>query len=215
MISISQLVLDRGGFHLECAGFDVRAGAYAVLMGPAGGGKTSVLECIAGLVKPRSGQIHVGDRDVTLLPAAERQIGYVPQDGALFTGLGVRANLEFSLRIRRSSDAAVKQRIDELSDLLEIGHLLGREVRDLSGGERQRIALGRALAFRPAVMLLDEPLSALDETSRGAMCSLLEQIQQETGTTFLHITHSAAEADRLATLRLDALELFRVRRSKH
>jgi len=209
MIHVRQLALDRGGFHLEAVEFEIPTGAYAVLMGPTGCGKTSVLECIAGLVAARSGSIVIGDRDVTKLPAAERQLGYVPQDGALFAGLGVWENLAFALRIRGVKEAEVKTRLTALAEQLGITHLLERGIRGLSGGERQRVALGRALAFRPRVMLLDEPLGALDETSRDAMCALLETLHRETGTTFLHVTHSPAEAERLATVRLDAVALFR------
>lgn len=211
MISIRQLSLDRGGFRLEGVDLEIPEGAYAVLMGPTGCGKTSVLECVAGLVAARSGSILIGGREVTRLPAAERQLGYVPQDGALFAGLGVWENLAFALRIRGEKEANVKARITGLAQALGIDHLLERGIRGLSGGERQRVALGRALAFRPRVLLLDEPLAALDETSRDAMCSLLETLHRETGTTFLHVTHSAAEANRLATVRLDAVELFQRR----
>lgn len=209
MISVRQLALDRGSFRLEAVDFEIPSGAYAALMGPTGCGKTSVLECIAGLVPVRAGSIFIDDRDVTRLPAAERQLGYVPQDGALFAGLGVWENLAFALRIRGERESGVRARITGLAEQLGINHLLDRGIRGLSGGERQRVALGRALAFRPRVMLLDEPLAALDETSREAMCALLETIHRQTGTTFLHVTHSPAEAVRLATVRLDAVDLFR------
>lgn len=207
MISIRQLALDRGGFQLDSISFDLPSGAYGVLMGPTGCGKTSILECIAGLVPAHSGNILIDGRDVTTLPAAERQIGYVPQDGALFAGLSVWENLAFALRIRHAKEAVVKERITHLAKQLGITHLLERSLRGLSGGERQRIALGRALAFSPSVLLLDEPLAALDEASREAMCSLLETVHRETGATFLHVTHSRSEAVRLASVHLDAVTL--------
>lgn len=208
MISIQGLNLKRGAFQLCGVDLVIPSGAYAVLMGPTGCGKTSLLEWVAGLASANSGSVLIEDRDVTHLPSAERQLGYVPQDGALFKGLSVRENLGFALRIRKMKAAVISERVDELASLLDISPLLDRSIRGLSGGERQRIALGRALAFRPRVMLLDEPLAALDEASRDSMCSLLETLHRETGTTFLHVTHSATEAARLATLRLDAMELF-------
>lgn len=205
MITLRKLRLTRGNFQMRGVDLEIPRGAYAVLMGPTGCGKTSLLECIAGLVTPDSGSVMIGGRDVTGLPAARRDLGYVPQDAALFAGLSVRRNLGFALGIRGMSAALVAERVAELADSLEISHLLDRGIRALSGGERQRVALGRALSFRPRVMLLDEPLASLDEPSREAACSLLERLHRETGTTFLHVTHSAAEAERLATLRLDGV----------
>jgi molybdate/tungstate transport system ATP-binding protein len=208
MIAIRGLCLERGVFRLRGVDLVIPAGAYAVLMGPTGCGKTTLLEWVAGLATAGAGTLMLEGRDATQLPAAERCLGYVPQDGALFKGLTVRENLGFALRIRKVKAVDVSERVDELSRLLDITHLLDRGISGLSGGERQRIALGRALAHRPGVMLLDEPLAALDEGARDSMCSLLETIHRETGATFLHVTHSAAEAERLATLRLDAAAIF-------
>ena len=205
MITLRKLHLTRGNFQMRGVDLEIPRGAYAVLMGPTGCGKTSLLECIAGLVTPDSGSVMIGGRDVTGLPAARRDLGYVPQDAALFAGLSVRRNLGFALGIRGMSAALVAERVNELAESLQISHLLDRGIRGLSGGERQRVALGRALSFRPRVMLLDEPLASLDEPSREVACSLLERLHRETGATFLHVTHSAAEAARLATLRLDGV----------
>jgi molybdate/tungstate transport system ATP-binding protein len=203
MISVQNLQLSRGSFRLPEISFEIPRGEYAVLMGPTGCGKTSLLECIAGLVKPDSGKIIIAKKDLTNRPAAERHIGYVPQDAALFAGLSVRQNIGFALSIRGIKEATVRQRVDELASSMEIFDLLDRGIHGLSGGERQRVALCRAMAMRPQVMLLDEPLSALDESSRDAMCLLLEKLHRETETTFLHVTHSSAEAQRLASMRLE------------
>ena len=208
MIEIRHLQLVRGDFRLEVRDFAIPSGSYAVLMGPTGCGKTSFLECIAGLVKPVSGSILLDGRDVTHVPPAGRGIGYVPQDGALFRGLSVRENLGFALRIRRAGEADIESRVAELSELLGIRHLLARQTERLSGGERQRTALGRALAFRPRWLLLDEPLAALDADTHESLCELLKTVHQVTGTTFVHITHSAAEASRLGTLQMQSTNLF-------
>ena len=137
------------------------------------------------------------NRDVTHLKPAERGIGFVPQDGALFPTMSVGAQVGFPLTIRRAKRRDVEQRIAELAELLGIESLLERKPEGLSGGERQRVALGRALAAKPGVLCLDEPLSALDEAARNDMYALLKSVQERTGVTTLHITHSRTEARRL------------------
>ena len=169
-----------------------------MLMGETGSGKTTLLEAVAGLKPILDGRILLGDRDVTHLKPAERDIGYVPQDGALFSTMSVEQQLGFALAIRRFSRAQIKRRVEELAELLHIQHLLNRSIHGLSGGERQRVALGRALSFRPATLLLDEPLSALDDATRERMYVLLKDIQEQTGVTTLHVTHSLDEAASLA-----------------
>jgi ABC-type sugar transport system ATPase subunit len=135
---------------------------------------------------------------VTRLKPADRGVGYVPQDLALFPSMTVREHLAFALEVRRRPRADVDKRVGELSDFLGIAHLLNRRPPGLSGGESQRVALGRALAFRPPVLLLDEPLSALDDETRNEMYNLLRSVQRLTGVTALHVTHSVAEAKALA-----------------
>jgi ABC-type sugar transport system ATPase subunit len=198
MIQLQGVSIGAGSFLLSDLSLQIDRGQYTVLMGPSGQGKTTILESICGLRKVRSGKILIDGVDVTDWPPADRQIGYVPQDLALFPTMTVRENLEFALRLRRASRALIAQRTDELADLLGIAHLLGRGVTHLSGGEAQRVALGRALSFRPAVLLLDEPLSALDEARRHEMQTLLRGVQQSTTVTTLHVTHSAEEAEVLA-----------------
>ena len=136
-------------------------------------------------------------RDVTNLKAADRGIGFVPQDGALFPTMTVREQLGFALRIRKWNRTDVDRRVKELSEMLGINGLLHRRTHGLSGGEIQRIALGRALAFHPGVLCLDEPLSALDERTREEMYRLIKSVRERTGVTTLHITHSNTEAHRL------------------
>jgi ABC-type sugar transport system ATPase subunit len=198
MIAVEHLSVRAGKFALGGLSFAVPPGQYAVLMGKTGTGKTTLLEAICGLKPVHSGRIRLLDRDVTALKPAERGIGYVPQDLALFETLTVRQHLTFALEIRRWGRANTERRVTELADLLGVGPLLDRKPPGLSGGEAQRVALGRALAFGPQVLLLDEPLSALDEETREEMYGLLLSVQKLTGVTALHVTHSLTEAKKLA-----------------
>jgi ABC-type sugar transport system ATPase subunit len=187
-----------GAFRLADVSFTVPARSYAVLMGRTGCGKTSLLEILCGLRRAQSGRVFIGERNVTDLPPGERGIGYVPQDGAMFPTMTVAEHLGFALRLRRKSASEIQQRVHELAQHLGVAHLLNRLPQNLSGGERQRVALGRALAAKPSVLLLDEPLSALDEELRDDLAALLKNIQRELGVTALHIMHSRSEAARLA-----------------
>ncbi len=198
MIQLDSIAWRAGAFRLENVSFTVPAGSYAVLMGRTGCGKTTLIEIICGLRTPRSGRVIIGDRDVTHEPPGARGIGYVPQDGALFPTFTVREQLAFALRLRHRPVGEIATRVAELAHELGVAHLLDRRPQHLSGGERQRVALGRALAAKPSVLLLDEPLSALDEELRDDLAGLLKRVQREHGITALHITHSRAEAATLA-----------------
>lgn len=187
-----------GEFRLACPDLIVPTGAYAVLMGPTGCGKTTLLEAVCGLRPLASGTIELAGREATHLHPAERGIGYVPQEGAVFPRMTVRENLGFALAVARRPAAEIQSRADELAEQLAITHLLDRPAVGLSGGERSRVALGRAIAHRPTVLLLDEPLAALDEASRQRMVELLRTTHQSTAATTLHVTHSRSEALALA-----------------
>ncbi|MBT6157901.1 MAG: ATP-binding cassette domain-containing protein [Planctomycetaceae bacterium] len=199
MITVKDLCVRAGTFELKNVSFEIGGGEYGILMGRTGSGKTTILEAVCGLKRTFGGKILLAGRDVTGLKPAERGIGFVPQEGALFPTMKVRDQIGFALSIRRRPRAEIKQRVDELAELLGIVRLLDRFPQGLSGGERQRIALGRALAARPSVLCLDEPLSALDDASREEMYALLESIRKVTGVTALHITHSRSEARRLGS----------------
>jgi ABC-type sugar transport system ATPase subunit len=205
MIQLDSIAWQAGTFRLENVNFTVPAGRYVVLMGRTGCGKTTLLEIICGLRQPLAGRVLIGDRDVTHEPPAARGVGYVPQDGAMFPTMTVREQLGFALRLRHRPIAEIAARVDQLADELGITTLLDRLPQHLSGGERQRVALGRALAAKPSVLVLDEPLSALDEELRDDLAALLKRVQREHGVTALHITHSRAEAAQLADVifRLD------------
>lgn len=200
MIDVERLCLQQGAFRLADVALHVPAGKYALLMGTTGCGKTTVLEAVAGLRSITSGRIFLNDVDVTHSPPAERAIGYVPQDGALFTTMTVRDNLAFALTIRRRKVEEITERVRELADWLNVTHLLDRRAVGLSGGETQRIALGRALANHPPILLMDEPLSSLDEETRDRMIELLKGLPQRQRVTVLHVTHSRLEANRLGDL---------------
>ena len=206
MISVRNLVVRLGSFSLKDVTFDIPTGEYAVLMGRTGSGKTTVLEAICGLKPVASGTILLDDVDVTRLKPSLRRIGFVPQEGALFTTMTVSEQLGFPLSIRKEPSKTIHDRVKELSRLLDIEHLLDRFPTGLSGGERQRVALGRALSAYPSFLCLDEPLSALDEETRQEMYALLKAVQRETGVTTLHITHNREDVERLADRKLSMRE---------
>ncbi|MDH3582649.1 MAG: ABC transporter ATP-binding protein [Phycisphaerae bacterium] len=213
MIDLQDIQMAVGSFALEGIGLSVDQGQYGVLMGKTGSGKTTLLEAVAGLKPVQGGRIVLGGRDVTHLKPAERNLGYVPQDGALFPTMTVRSHLSFALETRRIQQPAIENRVAELAELLGIGHLLDRKPVGLSGGEQQRVALGRALSFKPPVLLLDEPLSALDEETRQQMYDVLRRVREATGVTTLHVTHSVDEAHALSDV-LFHLESGGIRRKE-
>ncbi len=180
---------------------EISTGEYGILMGPTGSGKTTLLEAICGLQPVMSGRIVLDKQDVTRLPASARQIGYVPQDSALFPTMRVDQQIEFSLKIRNCPRQARARRVEELAELLGIAGLLTRYPQGLSGGEQQRVALARALAFRPRLLCLDEPLSSLDDSTRNRLTELLREVHRLERVTVLHITHNAVEARELGTQR--------------
>ena len=202
MISVKNLSLAVGEFALEDVSFEIPTRAYCALMGRTGCGKTTILEAVCGLRDVTSGSIELMSREVTDLPPARRGIGFVPQDGALFSSMTVEQNLGFSLEVRGRSKGVVSERVKQLAELLGIASLLERRIQGLSGGEKQRVALGRALAFEPGILCLDEPLSALDDETKTGLVDLLGKVREETGVTTLHITHSLQEARSLCDMLL-------------
>ena len=203
MIQVEHLDIKLGAFALRDVSFTVQEGRYAALMGRTGTGKTTLLEAIAGLRPVQAGQIKLSNLDVTRSQPASRNIGYMPQDASLFAFMSVRDNIGFSLAVRRWPQGKIQERVNELAELLGLTRLLPRMAQGLSGGEAQRVALGRALASRPPVLLLDEPLSALDDSTRSEMHELIRTVRQHTGVTVLHVTHNKIDADRLADMVLN------------
>jgi len=203
MIQLEQLTWKVSGRTiLESVSVAIPANTYAVLMGSTGCGKTTLLEILCGLRQPTSGRVLLDGVDVTDLEPRERGIGYVPQDLALFPGLRVREQIGFAPKLRGLPSADIESRVNLLAEQFGIAHLLNRLPDMLSGGEKQRVALARALAAQPKLLLLDEPLSALDESMRAEAVALLQRVQQEHSLTVLHVTHSSSEAAALGTLHL-------------
>jgi ABC-type Fe3+/spermidine/putrescine transport system ATPase subunit len=194
MIKTEQLIFGIDNFQLGALDLRIEKGKYFVLLGPPGSGKTIFLECLCGLKRPQSGRIIIDGRDVTHLEPRKRGIGYVPQDYALFVHLSVSQNIAFGLEVHKAGKKQITAKVNETAELLGIEHLLDRSITGLSGGEKQRTALARALVLEPKVLLLDEPVCALDEFTRQKVCGLLGKVQRQLGLTTIHVSHNLEEA---------------------
>ena len=205
MLRMESVCLQAGGFSLEGVSMNVANGEYYVLTGPNGAGKSLLMLAVCGLLPISSGAICINEKDVTHLPPRFRGIGYVPQRSDLFPHLSVRQNISFSLDVTRQSAGLIRAKVHELVTLLGIEHLVERSTINLSGGERQKVALARALAGGPKLLIMDEPLTEIDEESRNRVCHDLRAIQRKTGITTMHISHSRTEtelvADRIGLLK--------------
>ncbi len=183
---------------------EVEDGEFFSLLGPSGCGKTTTLRMIGGFEQPTSGLIELQGQDVTWLPPYQRNVNTVFQNYALFPHLTIYENVAFGLRRRKVNDSEVKSRVGEMLELVELPGFQQRKPNQISGGQAQRVALARALINRPAVLLLDEPLGALDLKLRKQMQVELKRIQQEVGITFIYVTHDQEEAmtmsDRIAVM---------------
>ena len=177
---------------------EILAGSYTVLLGPSGSGKTTLLSILGGFLTPSEGQIFIGGEDCTLTPPAERPTTTVFQDYALFPHMSVIANVAFGLRMRKVRRAERHARALDLLGLVGLDQAARKRPHQLSGGQRQRVALARALVIEPKVLLLDEPLGALDLKLRRQMQDELKAIQKRIGTAFVHVTHDQEEAMALA-----------------
>jgi molybdopterin-binding protein len=189
VISLQGVTARRGTFEVRDVTFDVPKGGYGMIIGPAGAGKTTVLETIAGLVEAHSGRIVLGDMDVVHVPPEDRRLAIVYQHALLFPHLSVRENVHYGAR---QSPVA-----DDYADRFGVAVLGSRSVQSLSGGERQLVAIARALASEPDILLLDEPFAALDPRTRAAARRALKVAHAERGITVLHVTHDFAEAGSL------------------
>jgi ABC-type Fe3+/spermidine/putrescine transport system ATPase subunit len=205
VIYLDHLNFSVGSFALQDVCLEIRQGEYFVLLGPSGSGKTLLLECLCGLHRIDSGRIVIDDDDVSRLEPRQRQIGYLPQDYALFPHLPVKYNVAFGLANPLSVLlGVVDDPVQQLLEMVGISALRHRLPGHLSGGEQQRVALTRALAVAPRLLLLDEPVSALDEQTRDRLCRDLRRLQRETNTTTIHVCHNFSEmmavADRVGVI---------------
>jgi len=200
MAIVAQSVTKRFGEFtaLEDVSIEVAAGSLTALLGPSGGGKSTLLRVIAGLERPDAGRVLIEGEDMTRRPAQKREVGFVFQHYAAFKHMTVRENVAFGLRIRKRPRNEIRDRVNELLDLVQLTGLAERYPAQLSGGQRQRMALARALAVEPKVLLLDEPFGALDARVRKELRAWLRRLHDEVHVTTIFVTHDQEEAMEIA-----------------
>ena len=188
----------------------VAAGEFLTLLGASGSGKTTLLNVVAGMIAPDRGTVVIGDRDVTHVPPRQRGLGMVFQSYALVPHMSVFDNIAFPLRIRRAAKAEIKERVGKILEIVQLGHIAHRKPRELSGGQQQRVAIARCLVYAPPVILMDEPLGALDKKLREQLQQEIRRIHQDMGVTILYVTHDQEEAlflsDRICLMRNGSIE---------
>ncbi|MEM1150936.1 MAG: ABC transporter ATP-binding protein [Pseudomonadota bacterium] len=191
-------------FALDSVDLDIRSGEFLTLLGPSGSGKTTLLMAIAGFNRPDSGSIRFGDKEVILQPPHKRDVGMVFQSYALFPHMDVAGNIAFPLKLRGVPEAERARRVEQALETVQLSGLGGRGIDQLSGGQRQRVALARAFVFGPRILLMDEPLSALDKKLRERMQIELRHLHRMLGVTTVYVTHDQREAltmsDRIAVI---------------
>ena len=204
-ITIRSLTKKYGSLYaLDSIDLDVSSGEFLTLLGPSGSGKTTLLMAIAGFNRPDSGSIHFGETEMILAPPHKREVGMVFQNYALFPHMTVAENIGFPLKLRRVASKECRQRVDEALSTVQLSDLGDRRIDQLSGGQKQRVALARAFVFSPRILLMDEPLSALDKKLREQMQIELKQLHRKLGVTTVYVTHDQREAltmsDRIAVI---------------
>ncbi len=206
LLTIRGLQAYYGTTHaLKDIDLDIEAGGMFAILGPSGSGKSTLLRVIAGFEQAAEGTLELDGKDLLSLPANKREVGLMFQSYALFPHMSVAKNIAYGLEAEKLSRGEIKTRVAEAIDMIGLGHLADRRPAQLSGGQRQRVALARSIVKRPKLLLLDEPLSALDRQLRAGMQSELKRLQRETGMTFVIVTHDQEEAMSLA----DSVALLR------
>ena len=189
---------------LDTVDLEVKSGEFITLLGPSGSGKTTLLMVLAGFARPTSGTVHIGGEDITRRPPHKRDFGMVFQSYALFPHMTVGANIAYPLKVRKVSPSEIEERVLAALDLVQLAHVANRMPDALSGGQRQRIALARAIVFEPRILLMDEPLSALDKKLREQMQIEIRHLHEQLGITTVYVTHDQREAltmsDRIAVI---------------
>lgn len=199
MIEFENVSIELGTFRLNEVSITVEKGDYYFIIGPSGAGKTIILEAIAGLHLPDAGRVLINGGDVTRIPPEKRRIALVYQDYSLFPHMSVFENIAFGLKMQKFPKDEIDRRVTAVLDRFDIAHLRDRAPFTMSGGEQQRVALARALVTEPEILLLDEPLSAMDQVNRDKFVADLRAIHRERNLTIVHVTHSREEALSLAT----------------
>ncbi|GGI27520.1 MULTISPECIES: ABC transporter ATP-binding protein [Bradyrhizobium] len=194
-LKIENLSKRYGAFDaLKPTSLDVAEGEFLTLLGPSGSGKTTLLTMIAGLTPPNSGEIYINGRRATNEPAFYRDIGMVFQNYALFPHLSIAENLAFPLRMRKMPEADIRDRVKSMLEIISLPHVAERVPKELSGGQQQRVALARAMVYRPSIVLMDEPLGALDKNLREQMQIEIKHLHKRLKTTIIYVTHDQEEA---------------------
>lgn len=179
---------------LDCLDLVVEKGEFLTLLGPSGSGKTTLLNIIAGMIAPSSGRVEIDDRDVTDLPTRERGLGMVFQNYALMPHMSVFDNIAFPLRVRRIREREIRDLVAEVLDVVNLRNLGSRKPRELSGGQQQRVAIARCLVYKPSLILMDEPLGALDKKLREQLQLEIKRLHSDLGVTVVYVTHDQEEA---------------------
>lgn len=179
---------------LASTDLEVRTGEFMTLLGPSGSGKTTLLNIIAGMIEPTEGAVWINGREVTRVPPAKRDLGMVFQSYALMPHMTVFDNIAFPLRVRGVKAAAIKQRVERVLELVHLPHLAERRPRELSGGQQQRVSLARCIVYEPSLVLMDEPLGALDKKLREQMQLEIKRLHTKLGITMIYVTHDQDEA---------------------
>ncbi len=194
MFEIQNLSMELDGFFLKDINLKLENGEYLVILGKSGIGKTVLLETIAGRHKITRGKIIKNEQDISACLPEDRDIGFVYQNYELFSHLKVRENIAFSLKFQKMKKSQIKQKTDEMMEILDITHLKDRYPKALSGGEKQRVAIGRSIIKNPSLLLLDEPFSALDYITKESVKEILKDIHKRFKPTIIHVTHDLKEA---------------------